>query len=455
MNVIIIGDGSVGDALIEFISKEGHNVTVIDIDPDVVNAVVNKYDVMGMTGNGASVDVQKEAGVSDCDVLISMAAGDELNLLCCMIGKQLGAKHTIARVREPQYSRQMTFMCQNLGIDMIVNPEYEAAREAARLIRFPSAMKLDKFAQGRVEMAEIHITENHPIAGCKLKDLASKFNVSVLVCVARRRDDVIIPGGDYIITAGDSISITASRKDISDFFIKTGTMGKHIKNVMVIGGDRISRYLASFLSGEGFGVKIIERDEEICRELSENLKKTTIIHGEATDPDILIEEGIDNAGACVALTSNDKTNIIISMFAKSHSVDKVITQVNSPSYLKLCNTAGIDSNITPRFIISAKILGYIRGIDNLGEKGSKSMIKTLYKLADNKVEALEFDVAEDFAKLSVPLKDIRLRRNVLIAAIIRDGNVIYPHGRTTLEIGDSVVVVTTNEKMYDLGDILA
>lgn len=455
MQIVVIGNGTVGNALVEAICKEGHNVTVIDESAETVSAVVNKYDVLGVAGNGASIATQKEAGVPGCDVVISMAQSDELNLLCCMIAKQLGAKHTIARVRDPRYLKQMDFMSKNLGIDMIVNPEYEASREAARLIRFPAAMKLEKFARGQVEVVEIHIGENHPLIGVALKNFRNKFDTNVLVCAAVRGDEAIIPGGDFVIQENDSISVAGSRVDINNFFVKIGLIRKSIKDIMLIGGGRISRYLTAHLSGTGYRIKIIEKDPDVCEELAELFPKTTIIHGNAADPDVLDEEGLESADACVIMTADDQTNLIISMFASSRKVEKVISKIASPTYIKLSEDAGIDSNITPQFLVQARVIRYVRGLANRGESGSKSGIKSLHRIADNMVEALEFDVAEDFDKVGVPLKDIKWKKNLLVAAVIRGDSVIYAHGSTTLEQGDSVIIMTTNAHLYDLGDALA
>ncbi len=454
MKVVVIGNGSVGDALVGAICSEAHNVTVIDEELDVVNSVVNKYDVFGVTGNGASIDIQKEAGVPDCDVVIAVSPGDELNLLCCMIAKQLGAKHAIARVRDPRYLKQVGFMSKQMGIDMIVNPEHEAAREAARLIRFPAAMKLEKLANGQVEVVEIHIGEFHPFIGLPLKDFKNKYNTNALICAAVRGDQVFIPGGDFVIREGDSISLAGSRQDINDLFMKIGLVGREIKDILLIGGGRISRYLATQL-GNGYKLKIIEKDREICEELAELFPKIKIIHGDATDPDLLDEEGLGKADACVIMTANDQTNLIISMFATSKGVEKVISKIASPTFVKLSENAGVDSNITPHFLIIAKVLRYLRGLANRGEKGSRSAIQSLHKIADNRVEALEFDVADDFENIGKPLKDIKWKKNILVAAVIRENTVIYAHGSTTLEVGDRVIVVTTNTQLCDLEDTLA
>lgn len=454
MKIVVIGNGSVGDALVGAICNEGHNVTVIDEDASIVNAVVNKYDVFGVTGNGASIDIQKEAGVPDCDVVIAVSPGDELNLLCCMIAKRLGAKYTIARVRDPRYLKQVGFMSKQMGINMIVNPEYEAAREAARLIRFPAAMKIEKLAKGQVEVVGIHIGEFHPFIGLRLREFRNKYNTNTLICAAVRGDEVFIPSGDFIIHEGDSISLAGSRQDINDLFVKIGLVGKEIKNVMLIGGGMISRYLATQLTGSGYKLKIVEKSLEDCEEMSELYPKTKIIHGDATDPDLLDEEGLENTDACVVMTDNDQTNLIISMFANSRKVKKVISKISTPTYVKLSENAGVDSNITPQFLIIAKVLRYLRGLANRGEKGSKSAIKSLHRIADNRVEALEFDVADDFGCIGVPLKDIKWKKNILVAAVIRDNTVIYAHGSTTLEVGDSVIIVTTNTNLCDLEDTL-
>jgi trk system potassium uptake protein TrkA len=456
MKIVIIGNGSLGDTLISSICDEGHSVTVIDDDADEVNSVVNKYDVLGIMGNGASVEIQEEAGVADADVVIAVAGSDELNLLCCMIAKQLGAKHAIARVRDPEYLNQKAFMCNGLGIDMIVNPEHEAAREACRMIRFPVAMMtMEKFAQGQVEAIELHIGEGHPFVDQPLISFKGKYNTRALICVARRGDDVIIPGGDYVIKEGDTISIAASRVDMTDLFSRTGLIGKQIKDVMLVGGGTISRYLASQLIDGHFRVKIIEKNIDVCEDLAELFPEAVIIHGDATNPDLLDDEGIDGAGACVVMTANDQTNFIISMFAQTRGVKKVISKLSSSTLVKLASNSGIDSNIIPQRLTVAKVIRYIRGLDNTGAKGHLSQIKSLHKMMGGRVEALEFDVAEDFKFTNTPLRSIKLKKNLLIAAIIRESEVIYPDGDTTMQVGDSVIVMTTIERLYDLGDIIA
>ncbi len=455
MNIVMIGNGTLGDSLIEYISREGHSVTVIDEDNDVVTAVVNKYDVMGICGSGASVETLKDAGVENADIVISVAGSDELNILCCIMAKQLGASHTIARVRDPRYLNQQSFMQSGLGIDVIVNPEYEAAREAGRLIRFPAAMKLDKLAQGKVEVVEVYIGKGHPFADQPLIKFKSKYNTNALICAAKRGDEVVIPGRDYVITEGDTISLVASRADITDLFVKIGLVGKQLHDIVIIGGDSTSRYLSKQLTDGGFKVKIIEQDAGTCEELSELFPRATIICGDPTDPDLLDDEGVDSSDACVVMTPSDQKNFIISMFAKTRDVKKIISRLSSPTFVKLASNAGIDSNITPGVLVASKVLRYIRGLVGMQEHENAGQLHSLHKLVGGKVEALEFEVAEDFDALGKPLREVRLKKGLIIAALIRGNNIIYPNGESTLENGDTVIVMTTIEQLCDLDDILA
>jgi trk system potassium uptake protein TrkA len=314
-------------------------------------------------------------------------------------------------------------------------------------------MKLEKLARGQVEVAEIHIGEKHPLIGIALKEFKNKFSTNALICAATRGNEVFIPGGDFVIQEDDSISLAGSRQDINDLFVKIGLIGKQIKKVTLIGGGRISRYLAGQL-GRGYSLKIIEKSHQACVELADLFHNITVINGDAADPEVLDEEGIRTTDACVVMTENDQTNLIISMFAKSRGVNKVISKISSPTYVRLSEDAGVSSNITPQFLIISKVIRYLRGLANRGEKGSLSGIKSLHRIADNRVEALEFDVAEDFVALGTPLKDIKWKKNLLIAAVIREGAVIYANGSTTLEIGDSVIIVTTNKQLCDLEDTL-
>ena len=463
MKIVIVGDGRVGDTLIQYISGEGHSVTVIDKSPALIQRVVNQYDVLGITGNGASHEIQREAGVPDADLFIAVAGSDELNIVCCTVAKSLGCAHTIARVRDPEYSREMSFLRDHLGIDVIVNPEYDTAHEIARLIRFPAALQIDAFAKGQVDMAEIYVSEGHPLAGRQLCTLSSLFGVRVLVCIIRRGDEVFIPSGDFTIMEGDSVSITASHTDLSAFFGKLGLIGKPIKNVMLLGGGRIAYYLAERLVKLGIRTHIIEKERERAEELATLLPpQVHVVVGDCTDSDMLEDEGLDEMDACIALTGNDEANAIVSMFARTRNIERIITKIDRLSFVGMLPHIGLDCTVSPRQISSETVLRYLRGLENsrnqAGDRAEGTgRILSLYKLCDGRAEALEFKVDESFRLVGVPLMspDFRLKPNTLIASIVRGGQVIHPHGSSTLEVGDGVVVVTTSPQLSNLNDVLA
>lgn len=453
MRIIIIGCGKVGDLLTSYISKEGHDVVVVDTDPQIIEDVVNEYDVMGIAGNGASNSVQLEAGADSADLLIAVTDQDELNIMSCMVARKLGTKHTIARVRNPDYSDQIVFMRDEFGLSMAVNPEYDAAHEILRIIQFPEAIKVDTFAKGRVDLAEVKLGRNHPLCGRMLSELSGAYGVNILVCAVTRGDEVIIPSGDFIPEPEDILHLTASPVELSAFFKKLGIAEKRIRSVMIIGGGKIAFFLAKMLIQLGIQVKLVEADRERAEALSELLPGAMVINGDGTDSDILIEEGIDQVDASVSLTGIDEENIIISMFAGTRKVDKVITKVNRLNVMKMLSSIGLECIVSPKAISANNILRYIRAIEN--SDGSK--VQTLYKIVDGKAEALEFIAAESFEFLGVPIKDMkhRLKKNLLLACIIRGNRIIYPHGADTIELGDSVIVVVkSDEVLSDLEDII-
>ena len=451
MKIIIIGCGKVGELLTSYISNEGHDVVVVDSDQAIIERTVNEYDVMGVVGNGASNAVQMEAGTDKANLLIAVTASDELNIMCCMVARKLGARHTIARVRNPEYADQIVFMRKEFGLSMAVNPEYDAAREISRIIRVPAALKVDTFAKGRVDLVEVKIDEKHPLCGRKLSELVSVCGVNVLVCAVKRGDDVIIPKGDFTPEAGDVIHITASHQDLLTFFKKLGIQDKRIKNVMIMGGGKIAYFLAKRLDGLGIGVKLVERDAERAEQLAELLPKAMIIHGDATDSDLLDEEGVADTDAVVTLTGVDEENIMISLYASKNKVDKVITKVNRPGIMKLLSSIGLECVVSPRAITANSILRYLRGL----EHSDSSSIQTLYKIVDGEVEAIEFIAADGFDDIGKPIKTMKIRKNIIIACIIRGNRIIYPHGDDTIERGDAVIVVAKSEQaVHDLDDIL-
>ncbi len=451
MHIIIAGCGKVGELLTSYIAGEGHDVVVIDTDPDLIEDIVNEYDVMGIAGNCGMSSVLLEAGAAKADLIVAVTASDELNIICCMVARKLGVRHAIARVRNPDYSKQMTFMRGEFGLSMAVNPEYDTAEEILRIIQFPAAVRVDTFAKGRVDLAEVSIDEGHPLCGKRLSELSRDYKVNVLVCAVRRGDEVTIPSGDFVLAAGDMIHITASHSELISFCSKLGIASKRIRSVMMIGGGKIAYFLAKMLIELGINVKIIESDEERAGVLSEQLHGAMIINGDGTDSDILVEEGIDDVDALVSLTGIDEENIIISLFAMTRKVDKVITKVNRLNMLKTLSSIGLECIISPGNISANNIIRYIRALGNT----NGSSVQTLYKIVDGKAEAIEFIASENFAELGVPIKDMKLKKNLLLACIIRQGKIIYPHGGDTIETGDSVIVVTTSdEALDDLSDIL-
>lgn len=451
MRIIIVGCGKVGDLLTSYIASEGHDVVVVDTDQALIESVVNKYDVMGVVGNGASRAVQLEAGADKANLLIAVTASDELNLMCCIVARKLGARHAIARVRTPEYAEQVVFMRGEFGLSMAVNPEYDAAKEICRIIRFPAALKVDTFCKGRVDLVELKIGEGHPLCGRPLRELVTGLGVNVLVCAVKRGDDVIIPSGDFTPMAGDIVHITASHNDLVSFFKKLGISDKRIKSVMIVGGGNLAYHTAKILEASGIEVKLIERDTERAAQLAELLPKAMIINGDGTDSDLLLEEGIDGVDAAVSLTGIDEENIMISLFASKRNVDKVITKISRPSVMKLLAGIGLECVISPKSITANNILRYLRGL----EHSDNSIIQTLYKIVDDRVEALEFVASSGFDALGVPIKEMKIKKNILLACIMRENRIIYPHGDDTIELGDSVIVVARSEAaVHDLDDIL-
>lgn len=443
--------GKVGTALTESLSGEGHDIVVIDNKSDVIENAVNKSDVMALLGNGATYRVQKEAGVEKAELLIAVTPSDELNILCCMIGRKIGAKNTIARVRNPEYSSQLLFMRNELGLSMMINPEYEAASEISRILRFPSASRIDYFAKGRVDLVEFKLPQNSMLGGQPINMLYKKTKAKVLVCTVQRDKEVVIPDGNFILQDGDRVSVAASHVDLASFFKNVGVFKQKIKNVLLIGGGKISYYLARQLLEIGISVKIIEQDRQRCMDLSDLLPRATIVCGDGTDQSLLLEEGITQTDACVALTGIDEENIIVSVYAAIKGVIKVVTKITRTSLKDILDSVGLESIISPKELTASIILRYVRALQN----SVGSNIQTLHKLGADNVEALEFRVTKNVRLTNIALKNLSLKKNLLIASIIKRDRVVIPSGDDTLEPGDSVIVVTSNNTLRDLQDILA
>ncbi len=450
MKIVIVGDGKVGSTIASQLTLEGHDVIVIDNNPSVLTKAGNTMDIFCIEGNGATASVLNQAGVKKANVLIAVTSADEVNMLCCLLGKKLGAKHTIARVRNPEYFAQMGLIKEELGLSMAVNPELSAATEISRLLRFPSAIKIEPFARGRVELVELKIPEHSPLEGMPLWAIYKEFQVKILICAVQREDEVIIPGGDFVLKSGDKINITASHIEISNFFRTIGIFRSGVKSVMIIGGGRIAYYLAKELSAIHVKVKIIERDLKRCEYLCEMLPDSVIIHGDGTEKELLHEEGLEKTDAFVTLTGMDEENIIAALYAKEKKVSKVIAKVNKISFHEILDNLNIDSFISPKTIAAQNIVRYVRAMKN---SATSNNIVTLHTMINDRVEAVEFRVKEDCPVVGIPLKSFRRRDGLIVAAIIRGTQIIFPGGNDSIEKGDNVVIVTTKKHLTDLNEI--
>lgn len=451
MKIIIVGCGKIGATIIQSLSNEGHDIVVIDNDETQITDITNIYDCMGLCGNGADSDTLEEAGVSKAELFIAVTGSDELNMLSCFVARRMGAKNTIARIRNPEYNdRSLGFMKDQLELSMSINPELLAAKELFNILKFPSAVKIETFSRGNLEMIEFRLKPDSALDGMSLMEMRGKYKARVLVCYVRREDEVVIPSGNFRLKGGDRIGLTAQPKELEKFFRSLGAFKKRAKNVMLLGGSRTARYLAEMLTDIGNTVKIIDKDEKVCQELSESLPKAVIINGDGAAQELLLEEGLRTLDAFVALTGMDEENILISIFAASQNVPKVISKVNRDELTLMAENLGLDCLVSPKKIIADVLVRYARALQNsLG-----SNIETLYQLADGKAEALEFNVREDSKVIGIPLKDLEIKSNVLIAGIIRDRETLIPAGSDMILAGDNVVVIAAQHKLQDLNDIL-
>ena len=450
MNIVLVGAGRMGKEMAFRLADEGHDITVVDSDEDCLEQLSNSVDVMTLLGNGADYSVLSQAGVSDADLLIAVTNDDAVNMLCCLTGKKLGVKNTVARVRTMEYFRQMVFLKDELGLSLVLNPEQAAAADISRILRFPSAAKVDSFAKGRAEMVEHIVEESSPLCGLRLDRLRGKLGSGILIAVVERGEDVLIPRGDFVLQAGDIIHVVGAPSAISAFFKSIGAYKRSVRNVMLLGGGRISLYLGSYLIGAGIRVKIIEKDEENCETIKEIMPKAEVLLGDGTDPSVLEEEGIRTTDAFVALTGSDQNNIITSMFAQRSGVGKVIVKVNEDSFRVMAGLQKLGSFVLPKNTAAEIVVRYVRAmqhsIDTVG-------IESLHDIAYGKAEVLEFSINGDAPNLGVPIRDLDIRRDTLIAAIIRDSRCIIPGGNDTLEKHDTVIAVTTKFGMRGFADI--
>lgn len=450
MNIIIVGGGKVGKALTEQLNEEGNSITIIDIVPEKVEYISNRYDVMGIVGNGATHEIQQQAGIVTADLLIAVTASDELNLLCCLIAKKAGNCKTIARVRNPEYNSEVEYFKEMLGIAMLINPEYASATEISRVLRFPSAIKIDTFAKGKIELLKFRLLESSPLIHHSVKEISTNFHCDVLVCTIERDKQAFIANGNFIFEKDDIISIIATPKNASHFFKKIKIKTQQVNNAMIIGGGSIAYYLSKILLKSGISVKIIEKNEKRCEELSVLLPEATIIHGDASDQEILMEEGLEKAGAFVALTNMDEENILFSLFAKSKMSGKLVTKINRTDFDEVIQSMNLDSIVNPKSLTAEYIALFVRAMKN----SIGSNMETLYTIIRGKVEASEFKIRTNSSIANIPLEQLKLKDNVLIAGIMRENNMIIPRGHDKIEIGDSVIVVSTHLGLHDICDIL-
>ncbi len=450
MRVIIVGCGKVGTTIAEQLSKEGHDIVIIDINSEILQHAANNLDVMGIVGNGASYAIQMDAGIEDTDLVIAVTDSDELNLLCCLIAKKAGNCSTIARVRNPIYNNEINFIKEELGLSMAINPEFTAAAEISRMLSFPAAIKIDTFDKGKVEILKFKIESHSVLNNVKLMEIKKKFNTNILICAVERGTDVIIPKGSFVLQENDIISIVASTVMATAFFKKIGEEVYHVKNTIIAGGGTIAYYLAKSLIEVGVDVKIVERDKIQCEKLSELLPKAIIINGDATDQDVLLEEGLEFAESFVSLTGFDETNILLSLFAKSVSKGKIVTKVNRISFNDIINNFNLGSIVYPKFITAESITQYVRAMQNsIGIN-----VETLYKIIENRAEALEFFVKKGTSIVGVPIEKLKIKPDIIIACISHKGKIIIPGGKDIIRIGDKVIIVTTIVGINDIEDIL-
>lgn len=452
MKIVIVGQGKVGFLLAERLSGEGHDVTVVDENPEVLVESQEALDILTAAGNGASLDTLRAADADHCDLLIATTNRDETNLLCCLTAKKMGCKSTIARVRNPEYVRQALFLKDELGLSFAVNPELAAAQEIYRMIQFPTFLKRETFSKGKVELVELQIDENSPLKGKALYDTGLLLGNRVLICVVERNGEVFIPNGHFVLQAGDRISVTAARNALVSLIRKLGLEQHKIKNVMIIGCSRIAEYLADELLKSGVSVKLIDKDRATCERFALRFPSALVLHGDASRHGFLEAEGITQTDAVITLTGADEENLIISMFSTHMGVSKTVTKIDRNEYVRLFADRGIGSVVCPKELTANEIIRYVRAMSQSGD--DTNSVKSLHRIVDGKAEALEFAVSSGAPFLGIPLAKLKLKPNILIACISRSNHVIIPRGNDAMQSGDAVLVVTTADMpISELRDI--
>jgi len=452
MKIVIVGNGKVGYSLAERLSAERHDVTVVDIHEQKLSSASDALDVMTVQGNGVSTITLREAGADSADLLVATTNSDEINMVCCLTAKNLGCGYTIARIRNPEYTASLAELRQNLKVDMVINPELATAREIARLLRFPAAANIETFCRGRVELMGFRLQQDDFLVGKPLFELSDNIKrLSLLFCAADRGGQLIIPKGSFVPQAGDKLFVIGQPDSLYKFFRTLGRYTSRLKKTFIIGGGKITNYLIPMLENLGIAIKVVETNSDRCRTLNEHHPHVVTILGDGTDQEVLDSESLTDYDSFVALTNRDEDNFIISLYAAHHKIPKVITKCNRKNYLGIAREVGLDSVVSPKFITASSILHVARGMEN----SQGGVMNSLHRIADGSADAMEFTVTSSVENLGVPLKDLRLEANVLLAVIVRDAQIIIPQGSTTLEKGDKVIIVAPAGRIFDLNDIFA
>ncbi len=450
LNVMIVGCGKVGITLVDQLSREGNEITIVDKNADIINELTNTYDIIGYHGNGASYGVLREAGIENTDLFIAVTESDELNLLCCTVASKIKGCSTIARVRDPDYSREINYLREKLGLTMIINPEYETARMTNHILSLPSALEVNTFAHGQAEIVKFKVSHGNVLEGKSISEFSAKYKNAVQFAAIERDDEIHIATGDFVFREGDVVSFVAPRRGNRKRLKLLGLDFHPIEDCLIVGGSESAYYLANELIRNGIRVTLIERDPKRCEELAMLLDNCIIINGDGTDEELLKEEGIESVDSFVPMTGIDEENILLTLHAKSVSDAKIVTKINRFSFRDVIDSLDLGSVIYPRYITSEAIIAYARA----KRASLDSNIETLYHMYDQKAEAIEFLIRTKSDVTGIPLKDLPLEEDVLIACVNRNGNLIFPGGSDTLEVGDTVMIVTTNFGYRDISDIL-
>lgn len=450
MKIIIVGCGRVGYSLAEKLNADDNDVVVVDVSAEKVADTTAQFDVMGVVGNGATFSVLQEAGIGDADLLIAVTSSDELNLLCCMIAKKEGDCKTVARIKQPAYSKEAEYLQQRLDLAAVINPEYEAAKEIARVLRFPSATRIEPFGQGRVELISIRLGAGNLLIGQSVREIMPKLRANVQFAAIERGDEAYIVHGDTVFEEKDVLTFVSTPKDASDFLAKIRRKGRAVKDAMIVGGGVITRYLCDMLSRAGISVKVVEKNYDLCEALASDYTKITVINANPSDYTLLKEQGIETTDAFVALADLDEENILLSLFAKEWGVKKLVTKINRIDYDGVVAKLDLDTVVCPKNLTADIILRYVRSAKN----AHGSNMQNFYNVVQDQVEAAEFIVKEGSVVVGKPISELDWKQGVLVASIVRDNKVILPRGNDCILAGDSVILVTKDVALFDIEDAL-